>query len=47
MFTFKVLNCSDFDLEIYYTDKFIILMIMFFHIYDEQILFRYNMQPLT
>ena len=32
MFTFKVLNCSDFDLEIYYicnTDKFIILMIMF------------------
>ena len=33
MFTFKVLNFSDFDLEIYYicdTDKFIILMIMFF-----------------
>ena len=34
MFTFKVLNCSDFDLEIYYicnTDKFIILMIMFLY----------------
>ena len=50
MFTLRFLKSSDFDLEIYYicnTDKFIILMIMFFHVYDIQILFRYNMQPLT